>query len=318
MFQLFKKRNFGELVGDTFTFFKMYGKHYFRNYFIINGGFLLILLVLIYFLMKVFFDGMSANFGGGMNTMGNNFDAYINDNLGLFIGLGIFTGISILFLTLLSYAFPVAYLNLMEKNTDFSTDEIIAVIKSKAGKIVIFFIASLFILIPVMFVVLGLCFALVFILIGIPLMLIMIPAMMCWISLSFFDYMSTDNSYFESLGNGFGLLRQNFWPTVGSTAVMYLIMQIIVGFVSMIPYMFGIFSMFTSLDSQNASAGFGGEQFSFLMVMMGLTMILSIVMNFIFQNFILVNQGIIYYSLREENENNSPKSQIDLIGIESE
>lgn len=318
MFQLFKKRNFSELIGDTFTFFKINGKHYFRNYFIINGGFLLVLLVLIYFLMKVFFEGMSANFGGEMNTMNNDFDAYINDNLGLFIGLGIFTGISILFLTLLSYAFPVAYLNLMEKNSNFSTDEIIAVIKSKVGKIVIFFIASMFIIIPIMAILIVLAFALAFIIIGIPLLLILLPALMCWYSLSFYDYISTDKGYFDSLGSGFNLMKQKFWPTVGSTAVMYLIMQIIVGFVSMIPYLIGIFSMFTSLDPENASGGFGGEQFSFLMLMFGITMILSILMNFIFQNFILINQGLIYYSMREEKENNTPESEIDLIGIQSE
>ncbi|WP_035679039.1 hypothetical protein [Flavobacterium limnosediminis] len=318
MFQLFKKRNFGELVGDTFTFFKMHGKHYFRNYFIINGGFLLVLLVLVYFLMKVFFEGLYSNFGGGTNTMNTNFDAYISDNLTLVIILGIFTAICILFLSLLSYAFPVAYLNLMEKKSDFTTDEIITVIKSKLGKIVVFFIASLFILIPLMAILIGLGFALAFILIGIPLLMILIPAMMCWYSLSFYDYISTDKGYFEALGDGFSLLKQKFWPTVGSTAVMYLIMQIVVGFVSMIPYVIGMISMFTTLESQNPTAGFGGEQLSFFMLMMGITMILSIVMNFVFQNFILVNQGIIYYSLREENENNTPKSEIDLIGTYSE
>lgn len=141
--------------------------------------------------------------------------------------------------------------------------------------------------------------------------------MMCWFSLSFYDYISTDKGYFEALGNGFSLLKQKFWPAVGSTAIMYLIMQIVVGFVSMIPYMIGIFSMFTTLESQN-SPNIQSEQFSFLMLMMGITMILSLLLNFIFQNLLLVNQGIIYYSTREENENNTPKSEIDLIGTYSE
>ncbi|HSD14552.1 MAG TPA: DUF4013 domain-containing protein [Flavobacterium sp.] len=316
MFQLFKKRNFSELVGDTFTFFKMHGKHYYRNYFIVNGGFLLVLLVLVYFIMKVFFEGMFSN-SGEMNAVGNNFDAYINDNLTLIITLGIITAICILFLSLLSYAFPVAYLKLLEKKPDFETREIVNIIKSKVGKIIIFFITSLFVFIPIMLIVFGLSFVLVFLLIGIPLLMIVIPAMMSWYSLSFYDYISTEKGYFESLGTGFTLLKQKFWPTVGSTAVMYLIMQIVVGFIAMIPYMIGIFSFITAIETQNPT-GPGTEQLSFLMIMMGLTMILSILVNFIFQNFILVNQGIIYYSLREENENNMQKSEIDLIGTQSE
>ena len=55
MFQLYKKRDFNELVSDTFDFFKIHGKNYFKNYFIINGGFLLILVVLLYFVYENIF-----------------------------------------------------------------------------------------------------------------------------------------------------------------------------------------------------------------------------------------------------------------------
>ncbi|MGX7668373.1 hypothetical protein [Flavobacterium pedocola] len=316
MFQLFKKRNFSELVGDTFAFFKMHGKHYFRNYLIINGGILLVLLVLVYFLMKIIFDGLLSNINGGVGDPGN-IDQYINNNLTVLIGLCILAGIVAVFLSLLSFTFPVAYLKLLEKSASFETADIIKVMKSKIGKIIIFFIASFFVMLPVMFLVMMLSVALVFIIIGIPLLMIVIPAFMCWFSLSFYDYISTDNGYFDALGNGFRLLKQKFWPSVGSTAVMYMIVQIVVGFVSMIPYLIGIFSMFTSLDPQNG-VGPGSEQISFLMIMFSITMVLSFLMNFIFQNFILVNQGIIYYSIREENENNSYRNEMDLIGTPSE
>ena len=317
MFQLFKKRNFSELVGDTFTFFKMNGKHYFRNYFIINGGFLLVLLVLVYFIMNVFFEGLFANLNGGFGGTNNTIDHYINDNLELVISLGVLTAITAIFLSILSYSYPVAYMKLLEKKSGFPTSEIIGVIKSKLGKIVIFFIASLFVLIPIMILAMVLSFALIFLIIGIPLLFILIPAMMCWFSLSFFDYISTEKGYFEALGNGFRLMKQKFWPAVGSTVIMYLIMQIVVGFTSMIPYLIGVFSMFTDLENQT-SPNIQPEKFSFLMLMLGVSMILSLLLNFIFQNLLLVNQGIIYYSIREENENNTSKNEIDLIGTYSE
>lgn len=316
MFQLFKKRNFSELVGDTFTFFRLHGKHYYSNYFIVNGGILLVLLVLIYILMKLFIEGFYANSFIYSPGSAENVDAFISENLPLIIGLSIMTGIVALFLTVLTYAFPVAYLNLLQQKTDFSTKEIIASIKKKLGKIVIFFIASLFILVPIVLVTAVLSLALIFLLIGIPLLLILIPTIMTWISLSFYQYILTDDGYFTALGKGFSLLRQKFWPSVGSTAVMYLIMQIVVGFVSMIPYLIGIFSFVTAMELNPGKPD--AEALSFFAVMMGLTMLLSLLLNFIFQNLILVNQGIIYYSLREENENNTPQSEMDLIGTYSE
>lgn len=315
MFQLFKKRNFGDLIGDTFTFFKTFGKHYYRNYFIINGGFLLLLLVLVFFLVKIFYEGAISNLG---KTDQPEFANYITSNIPIFIGLGLLAAIAALFLSILSYAYPVAYLKLLENKTDFTTEEIINVIKSKIGKIVVFFIASLFIMLPLMAIIMLLCIGLVFIIIGIPLLFIVIPAMISWISLCFYGYISTDKGYFEALGDAFKLIKQKFWPCVGSTAVMYMITQIIVGFFTMVPYMIGIFSFLSGIDTPQGAGKLGAENFSFFMIMMGITMVLSMVMNFIFQNFILINQGIIYYSLREENENNTPKSEIDLIGQQSE
>lgn len=316
MFQLFKKRNFSELVGDTFTFFKESGKHYFRNYFIINGGILLLLMVLVFFLTRIFFESVFSSGMGTTATDTSDFDTVMSNNLPLIIGIGILAGIAVLFLTILSYAYPVAYLDLLREKNNFTTQEILSKIKSRIGKVILFFIASFFILIPI-FVLVGLVsIALFFIIIGIPLLLIILPAMMSWFSLSFYHYISTEEGYFASLGKGFTLIKQKFWPVVGSTAIMYLIMQILIGFVSMIPYMIGIFSFVSTMDG--AAETPNQNNLSFFMIMMLLTMLLSLLLNFILQNLILINQGIIYYSLREENENNTPKSEIDLIGTHIE
>jgi len=52
--------------------------------------------------------------------------------------------------------------------------------------------------------------------------------------------------------------------------------------------------------------------------MMLLVFVLSVVLNFFMQNLLLINNGVIYYSIREESENNTPKNDIDLIGTQSE
>ena len=45
-------------------------------------------------------------------------------------------------------------------------------------------------------------------------------------------------------------------------------------------------------------------------------MIISIIFNYTLQNIILINQGIIYYSLKEEQENISVINSIELIGTD--
>ena len=83
------------------------------------------------------------------------------------------------------------------------------------------------------------------------------------------------------------------------------------------PYFIGIFLVYTN-GNPYATTASQTEYLSTMGVLMTVVMALSIVLSYFFNNFILVNQGIIYYSLREENENNTPKSQIDLIGTKSE
>lgn len=78
MFQLFKNRDFGDYISDTFGFFRQTGKHFMKIYFTINGIPLMIMMVLSYFLFKVYFDilktGMSGqDISGFENSMSDSF-----------------------------------------------------------------------------------------------------------------------------------------------------------------------------------------------------------------------------------------------------
>jgi hypothetical protein len=135
--------------------------------------------------------------------------------------------------------------------------------------------------------------------------------------LSFHDYLIQKTGFFESLKNGFGLVKQQFWTIIGTTFIMAALVQIIQGIITLVPYFIGIFLVYTNGNPSTTTAS-QTEYLSTMGVLMTVVMALSIVMSYFFNNFILLNQGIIYYSLREENENNTPKSQIDLIGTKSE
>ena len=313
MFQLFKKRNFSDYISDTFSFFRITGKHFFKNYFIINGTLLILLMVLTYFVFKVYFEMMFANIG---SSAPNFLEDYFNNNIGLIIGVFLLFFLLIMFISLINYAFPIVYMNLYDKHkgNHFESKEIIAELKSKFGKMLIFLLVLFLLGMTAGLIVLGLVVALMFILVGFLLLIILGPALLAFVQLSFYEYLNAENGIFNALGKGFDKLKQNFWPIIGSTIVMYFIVQIVISIFSMVPYIIGIASVFTSIENQGSPE----ESLSFLSIMMVVFMCLAMLFSYILNNLLVVNSGIIYYSLREQNENRNTINDIDLIGTESE
>jgi predicted membrane protein len=126
-----------------------------------------------------------------------------------------------------------------------------------------------------------------------------------------------DVGYFTALKNGFVLVKQQFWVVVGTTFLMLMLVQIIQGFITMIPYVISMIWMFVSAKNLQES-GSQTDTFSTMGILLAVIMVFSVILSYIFNNFIIVNQGLIYYSLQEEKENNSTKNQIDLIGTDIE
>jgi hypothetical protein len=312
MFQLYSKRNFSSLVGDTFTLFKLEGKNYFKNYFIINGGLLLVLCIIIYFFMQIF---LKSAFLASSPNNSNAFLDTILSNVSLFIFFGVALILLIMLASLINYLYPVAYLKLLGENKQPSLNNLTLLIKGKIGRTIQFYLFSLFIIVPLLLVLLGLSFALVFVIIGVPILIILIPAYTSWISLSYYEYISTNSSYFNALKKGLKLLKSKFWPVIGSNYVMQTIVQVVLGIVVMVPYFIGVFSIFINPEQSTQNSE---NVFSLLTILLTVIMIISILFNYTLQNIILINQGIIYYSLIEEQENISAKNNIDLIGQNEE
>lgn len=312
MFQLYSKRNFSSLVGDTFTLFKLEGKNYFKNYFIINGGLLLVLCIVIYFFMQIFLKGLF------LASSNNNINGVIDtllSNLSLFIIFGLAMILLIMFASLINYLYPVAYLKLLEENKQRTLHNLTSLIKSKIGKTIQFYFLSLFIIIPLFLVLLGISFALIFVIIGVPILFILLPAYTSWVSLSYYECISTNSTYFNALKKGLKLLKSKFWPVIGSNYVMQTIVQVVLGIVVMVPYFIGIFSIFINPEQSTQNSE---NVFSLLTILLTVITIISILFSYTLQNIILINQGIIYYSIIEEQENINAKNNIDLIGQNEE
>ena len=321
MFQLFKKRSTGDLINDSIAFFKLHGKHYFKSYFTINGIILALLVIAIYFVGKVYFEfitTLTSNAGNNVNPE-SIFRSYFQSNLPIFIAVFIGMIVLVILSSMINFAYPVIYLDLYhnKRGTNFDTKDILQALKANAGKIIKFVIGTLFTIMPLMMIAFFINILLCFILIGIPLLFIVMPAFICWVSLSFYTYITEDVRFFTALGEGFDLLKQNFWPTIGATLIVTILIQIIQGVLTMIPYAFMMGSMFTTLKD-NPDPAQMTEFMSTFSIAMTFVMVVSTVVSYIFQNLQLINQGLIYYSLREANEENTTHSAIDLIGTDGE
>ncbi len=311
MLNLYKKRNFADIFNDTLAVFKLKGKNYFANYFIVNGGLLLLLALIIYLISRVFFENIFL----GINTpqsqqMLNN---YFDSNLELFIGGGIAIVLLLIVISILNYSFPVLYLNLLEKGIEPNSNSLLKLLKEKLGRILAFSFMFLITFIPIAILVVGITVLLSMVIIGIPLLFIVFPGLMCWIFLSFYVYLNQEGNYFKAMGKGFSMLMQNFWVHIGATLIIYVILYILQSIVSFIPYIIGLVAML--MDAGNST---GDEKLGILGVLILVTLIFSILLSYILGNILAISQGMIYYSCEEENKNHSLHSEIDLIGTDSE
>jgi len=308
--QLYKSRGFGDFFQDTFAFLKLNGKHFFKHYLTINGIFLIFLMVMMYFFTKFYTDVI---FGGLMQDNPTVIDDYMNDNAGLFIILFIVFFIIALIAGVISYSYVPIYLKLYakEQNSAFGTSELVSEYKSNIGKIFIFLLCALLLAIPLV-IALGIgVFILVITIVGMLLVPVLIGAFSLFYNMSLMEYLEKKRGIWDSFGYAWTLLTSKFWPAVGSVGLFIYMGYIIQGIFSIIPYIFGVASLFTTIESGNPDP----EQIGYtMMIVMLAIFFLSFLAGAILGVIVQLNQGIIFYSLKEENENINTKSVIDQIG----
>lgn len=311
MFRLYKQRDFSELINDTLDFYRVFGKNYFKNYILINGGPLLALLLLMYLLGDVFYETMTASLYGPDSVIEDG----AVDNTGLFMLGGTFVAILVFLLSVLTYCFPVVYLKMVERNVVPTASQMFKAMLGKVGKIILFVLLSIITFFPIAIIMGALSMLLFVIIIGIPFAFIIFTAFLSWMFLTFYDYINNDSGYFEAMRNGFNILFQNFWANVGSTVIFLIIIIVLQGALSFIPYLFGIADIFSTNPVEEMAKP---ELLSVAGMLMLLMFVLSTVVGYLLSNMLITSQGIIYYSAREANENLSLQSDIDLIGRDGE
>lgn len=301
--ELLKSRNFSAIFNDTFTLLKEDGKHFFKNYFILNGLPLLFFLILVYFLSTTFY-------GLGTFQPGNSeeiFIDYISANAALFLFLGIVFFIVMVVFMIIQYSFVPIYLILYQQynGSNFTAKEIFdQMFKQKLGRITVFILTSI----------------LVFILIAIPLVIVMLISIFTivgiffvlafvaiWFNNALMEYLNSDKGVFACFSYGYQLILVRFWDYVGAIGLFILMTSFISGGLSMIT---SILTMTMSANAANST-----EKSLFLTIAMIFSFVLSKMVSIFVQTVVQLAQGIVYFSAKEETENISTKSEIDKIGI---
>lgn len=309
--QLYKSRGFGEYFQDTFAFLKQNGTHFFKHFFIINGIFLLILIVMGYFFSKFYTDVM---FGGLIDGNPNVIDDYMNQNSGLFVLLFLVFMVVGLFAGIISYSFVPIYLKLYTENEgkEFTATDIIQSYKANIGKILVFLICGILVAIPVLLVTGLISFVLTITIIG----MLLIPLVFGGVSLYYqgtlMEYLENKKGIWESFSYSWKLIASKFWAAIGCVGIFYLMAYIAQNVVILVPYFIFIVDMVTNIEpGVNPDPEELGKSMMILMlVIFLLTFIVVTFLNLIVQ----LNQGVVFYSLKEDNENINTKSDIDLIG----
>lgn len=280
--QLLQRRTFSEFFSDTFKFLIENGKHFFLNYFIINGVFLIISLV------KSYFTGT-----------GSVFPFFVE---GLYI-------LFIFIFSIINWSFVTIYLILYnERGLDFNYQDIIQSFKQQIGKILIFILVCILIAIPLGIVVGLVGFVLTITVVGIALLPLLYAVAVLWISMAFYEYLYTNRPVFDCLGYSFKLMSKKFWSANGSVALFLVVFMI---FYIFIMGMAGMFDMFIDMNSPGktleATQNFQQTLMSPLyLVLITIISVLGVTLQ--------VNQGIVYFSQKELLENIQANKSIDEIG----
>lgn len=317
MMQFYKKRDFGTFISDSFTFFKLYGKNYFKNYILLNG-LLMILMVTVFVLgYKELFSQL---FGSNLNGESYYLQQYFDNNVGMLIVVGILTFLLFLILMIVNYLFPVFYLKRLAEGQDkIKTDDILSDFKNNAGKIGKLCLGMMFIVTPLSFIIMGFSYVLVLIVIGIFLILLVFPTLFNVVTFLMYDFFNSDRGFFESLSYSIrsqfsypnGREKSPYWKYWGSMIIISIILYVVTSIFTLIPMLFFFGSLLTSTPDANFEQNpFIGTAGIFFFVMYGI----SILVSFFLSNMLYVNSGLMYYDSRTDLHQKVELAEIDTIG----
>ncbi|KFF27769.1 DUF4013 domain-containing protein [Chryseobacterium vrystaatense] len=317
MMQFYKKREFGAFISDSFQFFKLYGRNYFKNYILINGLLLILTLAVVVFGFREIFGQLV-----GSNVSGESyyFERYFSENAGMLIVAGILVFLLFVLLAIVNYLYPVFYMKrIAEGAQKVKTDEILDDFKRNAGRIFKMCIGMLFILLPITMIVLGFSYLLLLIIIGFFLILLVYPTAFNVSAFLMYDYFNTKRGFIESLSYSIrsqfsyanGNEKSPYWKYWGASIIMFIIMYMVTSVFTFVPMIFMYGSILTSAPDGNFEENpFTGALGILFFVFYGVSILASLILS----NLMYINAGLMYYDSRTDLHQKVELEEIETIG----
>lgn len=316
--QFYKKREFGAFISDSFNFFKLYGKNYFKNYILINGLLLILTIAVVIFGFR---EIIGQLIGGNLNGESYYFEKYFSDNGGMLTIVGILVFVLFVLLGIVNYLYPVFYMKrIAEGAQKVKTDEILNDFKTNAGRIFKMSLGMLLIVFPVIMILLGFSYLLLLIIIGFFLILLVYPTAFNVSAFLMYDYFNTKRGFIESLSYSIrsqfsypnGNEKSPYWKYWGASIIMFIIMYMITSVFTFIPIVLMYGSILTSAPDGNFEANpFTGAMGILFFLFYGI----SILATFILYNLMFINAGLMYYDSRTDLHTKIELEEIETIGI---
>ncbi|WP_284462776.1 DUF4013 domain-containing protein [Chryseobacterium sp.] len=318
MIQFYKKRDFGAFISDSFNFFKVYGKNYFKNYLLINGLLLILMVTVFIFGYRELF---SQIFGSNLDGDSYYFERYFSNNAGMLIGVGILTFLLCMILAIVNYLYPVFYLKRIAQGAEkIKTDEILDDFKKNSGRIAKLCLGMAFIVIPLALFIVAFSYILIFIIIGFFLIVLVYPTLFNVITFLMYDYFNSGRGFWESLSYSIrsqfsypnGSEKSPYWKYWAAAFIMFIMISIASSIFTYVPMIFMYGSVLTSAPDGNFEQNpFTGTVGIVFFVFYGISMLLS----FLLSNLLYVNAGFMYYDSRTDLHQKVELEEIDTIGI---
>ncbi|WP_294266519.1 DUF4013 domain-containing protein [uncultured Chryseobacterium sp.] len=315
--QFYKKRDFGTFISDSFTFFKLYGKNYFKNFILLNGLLLILMVIVIVLGFREFFGVL---FGSNLSGQSYFLEQYFSDNLGMFVMLGIFLFILSTALMTINLLFPVFYMKrVAEGKTNIKADDILSDFKNHIRKVLILYFGLTFLVMPGATVLFGITYILVFLIIGLALMLFLLPNLFNTVTFLCYDYFNGNRSFFDSLSYAIrsqfsypnGRESSPYWKYWGSTLIMGLLFYIVSSIFTAVPMIMYIAKLSTTAPDGNFEQNPLGGSFGILFFFIyGVSSLVSTLL----MNVLYVNSGLMYYDSRTDLHQKMELAEIETIG----
>lgn len=298
-------RDFGDILSVYFEFLRQNIKK-FTNVFLSYNGIFIIGLLLCSYLFVSGFSGMISMEGSGY---GIETDSTTVDSQWLMIGLGGTLYVLIMVVVLcVNYSLAASYMVLYDGSGGraFTRREVWRLSMDKLGKTILFILMLIPIFLGLMIV------ALIFVIIpvlGLFAQYILQFFVTAWIGVSFFSMISQKMGVLEAFGEGWRLVIDNFWRSVGVNFVLGLLNGILLLFILMVP---GILMGLYTYHVVENNVDVGSSVFA--TVLYTLALCLFLVLTVYAQCLSQFVNGILFYSLHEKAYNSNTREKIEQIG----